>query len=94
VFLLRSVFSIGSQLIEPLISMDKNFVRVDILIPVNESSFDKKLNMASIRLHMPLIDDMIYSFHISIRNLDRLPNIQGTETQSHVRAIRIIGGSL
>jgi hypothetical protein len=29
VLLLRSVFSIGSQSIEPLISMDKNFVRVE-----------------------------------------------------------------
>ena len=57
-----------------------------------ESSFDKKLSMASIRLYMPLIDDIF--FHIFIRNLNRLPNNQGAETLSHVRAIRIIGGSL
>ena len=57
---------IGSQSIEPLISMDKNFVRVDILIPilipVYESSLDKKLNMASIGLLMLVIDDTFFSY--------------------------------
>jgi hypothetical protein len=53
---------IGSQSIEPLISMDKNFVRVDILIPMYESSLDKKLNMASIGLRMLVIDDTFFSY--------------------------------
>ena len=70
-FLLRFVFSIGSQSIESsLMSMDKNFVRVDILIPVYESSLDKKLSMASIRPDMLVIDDMFFSY------IDSLPNNQ------------------
>jgi hypothetical protein len=63
---------IGSQSIEPLISMDKNFVRADILILMYESSLDKKVNMASIGLHMLVIDDIFFSYIYT--NLDRLLN--------------------
>ena len=86
-FLLRFVFSIGSQSIDPLISMDKNFVRVDILIPVYESSLDRKLWLVSDHICWLL---MICSFHISIA----YPIIRGAEILSHVRAARMIGGSL
>jgi hypothetical protein len=68
--------------------MDKNFVRVDILIPVYESSLDKTLGMASIRPDMLVIDQIF--FHILIA----YPIIKGDETLSHVRATRIISGSL
>ena len=42
----------------------------DVLIPVYESSLDKKLSMASIRPHMLVIDDMFFSY------IDSLPNNQ------------------